>query len=177
MKFLSTSPSPYLHYVPHKQYTLVMDLDETLIHYNEANSSLLVRPYCKKFVSELAEHFEIGVFTCAMPDYADWAINQLKLPISFRLYRHHTVQAGDNFFKDLNRIGRDIERTIIVDNLAENFLLTPKNGIHIKGWIGDKDDIELLMVQEKLLNLVKLAPTDIRQCLPNLLKEPEPQLP
>ena len=45
--------------------------------------------------------------------------------------------------KDLSRIGRDISRTIIVDNIAENFQLQPENGIFIKSWFADENDTAL----------------------------------
>jgi CTD small phosphatase-like protein 2 len=41
--------------------------------------------------------------------------------ISYRLYRQHALPHGPIFVKDLSRIGRDLSRTIIVDNVAENF--------------------------------------------------------
>ena len=46
-----------------------------------------------------------------------------------------------NFFiKDLSKIGRDLSKTIIVDNTPENFQLQAQNGICIKTWIGDEKD-------------------------------------
>jgi CTD small phosphatase-like protein 2 len=45
--------------------------------------------------------------------------------------------------KDLSRIGRDLSRTIIVDNVAENFQLQPDNGIFIKSWFDDMSDTAL----------------------------------
>jgi TFIIF-interacting CTD phosphatases, including NLI-interacting factor len=39
--------------------------------------------------------------------------------------------------KDLGNLGRDLSKTIIVDNLAENFALQPDNGIFIKTWLND----------------------------------------
>ena len=53
--------------------------------------------------------------------------------VTHRLYRQHTVPvyhnhnkqnnswASTQYVKDLERIGRDIKRMIIVDNLKENF--------------------------------------------------------
>lgn len=42
------------------------------------------------------------------------------------------------FSKDLHNLGRKLERTIIVDNLAENFLATtPNNGIWVESWYDD----------------------------------------
>ena len=55
------------------------------------------------------------------------------------------------FIKDLSRIGRDINKTIIVDNVAENFQMQPDNGIFIKSWFDDPHDRAL----EELAPLLK----------------------
>lgn len=41
-------------------------------------------------------------------------------------------------------IGRDLSRSIIIDNIASNFKLQPRNGIVISTWVGDTEDISLL---------------------------------
>jgi TFIIF-interacting CTD phosphatase-like protein len=78
--------------------------------------------------------------------YADWILNLIdrKSSISHRFYRRHTVPDGMNFVKDLSRIGRSLERMIIVDNVAENFQLQPDNGIFIKSWYSDPNDTALV---------------------------------
>ena len=76
-------------------YCLVLDLDETLIHYveNGSDSYFLVRPYCIEFLEELGKYFEIVVFTAAVKEYADWVIDQIDKNkiIKHRLYREHTI--------------------------------------------------------------------------------------
>jgi len=44
-----------------------------------------------------------------------------------------------------------LERTIIIDNLKENFCWQKENGIHIKTWYSDENDDEL----EQLIHLLK----------------------
>ena len=85
----------------------------------------MVRPYCNKFLTELSFHYELIIFTAAMQDYADWVLDQIDKDkcISHRMYRQHALPYGPIFVKDLSRIGRDLSRTIIVDNVAENFQL------------------------------------------------------
>jgi len=72
-----------------KKYTLVLDLDETLIHYIDiGDGSFLIRPNCREFLKEMSELYEIVIFTAAMQDYADWVIDQLDTGkwITHRLY-------------------------------------------------------------------------------------------
>jgi CTD small phosphatase-like protein 2 len=94
----------------------------------------MVRPGVAKFLHELSNYYEIVVFTAALQEYADWILDQIdqKNCISHRLYRQHTQRKMDYAIKDLSLLGRDIKKTIIVDNIAENFKYTqPFNGIHI----------------------------------------------
>ena len=58
--------------------------------------------------------------------------------------------------KDLSLLGRDVRRTIIVDNIAENFkYLHPFNGIHIKSWYDDMEDRELDVLLPFLKGIVE----------------------
>ena len=71
----------------------------------------------------MAEKFEVIIFTAAMQDYAEWAIDHFnnKDAISYKFFRQHALPYNNFYVKDLSRIGRDISKTIIVDNIAENF--------------------------------------------------------
>ena len=125
-------------------FTLVLDLDETLVHYveSETDPKLLIRPGVQQFLKEMSEIYEVVIFTAAMQDYADWVLDQLDTSkwISHRLYRQHTSIENGVFIKDLSKLGRDLNKTIIVDNVAENFQKQPENGILIKSWYDDPND-------------------------------------
>ena len=56
--------------------------------------------------------------------------------------------------KDLSRIGRDLTKTIIIDNIAENFQFQPDNGIFIKSWFEDEDDTALYELTPLLIAIV-----------------------
>jgi CTD small phosphatase-like protein 2 len=73
----------------------------------------------------MSQIYEICIFTAAMQDYADWVLDQIdkEKRISYRMYRQHASPTGMVFIKDLSKIGRPLNKTIIVDNVAENFTL------------------------------------------------------
>ena len=164
-------PSPYLDKLSpdleKSTYTLVLDLDETLAHffYTPSGGTFLIRPYCFQFLEEMSKIFEIVIFTAALKDYADSILDVLdpnKKLINYRLYRQHTSVVGITYCKDLSKIGRDLGKTIIVDNLADNFKLQPNNGIHILTWLDDMKDTQLYDLGKILKDLVSRQPADVR---------------
>lgn len=62
---------------PKKNYTLVLDLDETLVHYSDENGEgkVYFRPHLDYFLKEMVKYFELMIFTAAQQDYADTVIN------------------------------------------------------------------------------------------------------
>ena len=147
-------------------YTLVVDLDETLVHYieEENRAFVQVRPYADYFLTEMGKYFEIVIFTAAAEDYADIVLNELDKNnvINFKLYRKHTEQINGIFIKDLSKLGRDISKVIIIDNNKDNFSLQPENGLHICSFVGDQNDDELYSLSEDLMKIVNSKKDDIR---------------
>jgi Dullard-like phosphatase family protein len=154
-----------------QQYTLVLDLDETLVHFvqgdDDSNDIVQIRPGAEQFIEDLAEYYEIIIFTVAKQDYADIVIDGVdsSRKVSGRLYRNHTIRLGDGYVKDLSKLGRDLTKTLIVDNCAENFRLQPNNGLRIKDFEGDPEDNELEYLKEDLIEMIEKKPNDIRECL------------
>lgn len=101
-----------------------------------------IRPGADQFLKEMHELFELVIFTAGTEEYADWALMFLENVslIKHRLYRQHALPFNGYYVKDLSRLGRDLSKTLIVDNIAENFQLQPNNGIFISTWISDPDD-------------------------------------
>ena len=62
--------SPFLTSPATKKITLVLDLDETLVHYSghKKSGELLIRPYCSEFLEAVNEFYEIVVFTAGIQE-------------------------------------------------------------------------------------------------------------
>jgi Dullard-like phosphatase family protein len=150
-----------------KTFTLVLDLDETLAHYFEVGNEakFLIRPGCQQFLEDMSKHYEIVIFTAAIQDYADWAIAQFDPHghIKYRLYRQHALPCGSVYIKDLSRLGRDLRRMIIVDNVPENFQLQQDNGIFITSWFDDVTDTALSELGAILKDIGSRKVRDLRE--------------
>ncbi len=114
-------------------------MDETMIHYDQRKHSFKQRPHLQAFLKEASEHWEIIVFTAALKDYANWILNEVDPSkyISKRFYRDSCTFRRGSYMKDLSKIGKDLAKTVIVDNLPENFSMQLHNGIAIKSWFND----------------------------------------
>ena len=167
---------PYLSPIsPKYKYTLVLDLDETLVHYVSDNDSayIQIRPGAEEFIKELSEFYEIIIFTAALQNYADLIISGLDPDgvVSDKLYRQHTINKDNSYIKDLEKLGRDIKKVIIIDNISENFSKQPQNGLNICDFEGNEYDEELKYLKEDLIKLIKLKPNDVRLYLKDIQKK------
>merc|ERR1712050_397786 len=107
--------------------------------------------------------YEIVIFTTATQDYSDEILDQIdpNRLIHHRLYRQHTLPWGPTFIKDLSRLGRPLSQTLIIDNLAENFILQPDHRIAILDWIDDPSDkalYDLCFLLEELVTTQAAVP-------------------
>ena len=166
-------PSPYIHTINHKKYTLILDLGETLVHFkvnpeNEGEGVLKVRPWVTEFLTEMVKFYEIIIFTGATQDYANLlidAIDENKNYFNYRLYRQHMIILDNEFVKDLTRIGRPLDKVVIVDNMPQNFRLQKENGINIKSFWGEDIYDTALINLTTILTKIAQEGGDIRKGL------------
>ena len=168
-----TEPAPYIRTKNQKPFSLILDLDETLIHFkvnNEDDSEgmLQIRPGVIPFLEKVGKYYELIVFTAATQDYGDLlidAIEENNVYFEHRFYRQHTIIIGNDFVKDLNRIGRPLDKIIIVDNMPQNFRLQKENGINIKAFWGEDSDDNALQELGIILINIALDGGDVRKGL------------
>lgn len=142
---------------------LVLDLDETLVHSSfravpGADFVIPVqiedvvhfvyvakRPGVDEFLTEMAKHYEIVVYTASLNKYADPLLDLLdpNRVIRCRLFRESCVYYEGNYVKDLSLLDRDLSQAIIVDNSPSSYIFHPENAIDCSSFIDDPMDREL----------------------------------
>ena len=167
--------SPFLNFPQKKPYTLIIDLDETMasfkfIDMKKGIGILYLRPNLENFLEVIKDYYEIIPFTSASRDYADIALdliekNERNKYFDFRLYREHTTQFGTKYIKDLSKLGRDLSKVIIVDNLSQCFKLNKENGILISSFFGEDENDKALIELQKILIKIYYDNDDIRKGL------------
>ena len=158
-----------------RDYCLVLDLDETLVHFFEDNfeAYVKVRMGAENFITVLSQYCEIVIFTASTQYYADIVIDGLdcKNLIDYKLYREHTYDYNGVNVKDLSKLGRDLKKIIIIDNIAENYIFQPNNGLNILNFEGDENDNELQYLLADLLEVVSKPGKNILLELPKIRKK------
>jgi len=162
---------------------LVLDLDETLVHSSFkpiANADFIIpveiedqvhqvyvvkRPGVDHFLKVCGKLFEIVVFTASLAKYADPVLDLLDKHrvVRYRLFRDACSQYKGSYVKDLGRLGRDLKKTIIIDNSPASFLWHPQNAIPIISWFDDDSDTELIDLVPFLQDITKVE--DVREVL------------
>ena len=141
------SPLYYLPKInPIYKYSLVLDLDETLIYLKRDSNGkskrkvIILRPFLHEFLSKMKKIYELILFSYEIQEYVDPIVDLIEKKekyFEYRLYKQHTKFNGKYYIKDLSKLGRDIRRILIIDNISQNFKLQKNNGICIKPFYGD----------------------------------------
>ena len=132
-------------------------------NFRKAKSFVTIRPGLSKFFTYAKKYFyEIIIFTSSQYSYAEEIIKIIdKDKFISKIYsRKDCSFYNDVFYKDLNKIKKDLSQTIIIDNYPECYLLQHFNGLPIPSFTGNKNDNELLKLMPILAKLSKVK--DVR---------------
>ena len=182
---------PPLNILNQNKKTLVLDLDETLIHSyfdhqpprkpdisfdifidkKKIHVNSILRPGVHEFLDNLENLYEIIIFTASLSQYANPVLDFIdkKGICKFRLFREHcccyTNGFSNSFIKDLKKLDRDMKNLIIIDNNPKSFMLNKENGVPIKTWVEDVNDKELFKLIPYLIFLGNEKVLDVRPFL------------
>jgi len=162
---------PYIKTYSRKKYTLILGLENTLINFKQDSNfnfnfnlnrnfgTVELRPGLFPFLSEMKKYFEIilfSLYTQKIADYIIHIIEQKEKYFDFKFYIQHSIIIENEFTKDLKRIGRPIDKVIIVDNFSQNYKMNKKNAINIKSYWGKNyNDNTLNELGSILVNIIK----------------------
>ena len=168
--------------------TLILDLDETLVHsgfhpFNRKSDFtlnikvdgknhtiyVLKRPYVEEFLSEIAPYYDIIIFTASISEYASPLLDLLdkKKLTTGRLYRQHCLFNHGLYLKDIKIIQKDLKDVIIIDNNPVSYVMNQDNGLPILTWYDDLNDKELI----NFIPLLKYLSTqdDVREVIKKIV--------
>ena len=115
------------------------------------------RPGLAEFLGALCTFAEVIVFTAGLEDYAKPIVDAIDPHGRFfsdRIYRTGCVNTEYyQCVKDMARVNRSLQRTVLVDDTPLAFLHQPENGIPVLGFRGDPDDRLLLEAVLPLLQV------------------------
>lgn len=136
--------------------TLILDLDETLVHSSDVPSNsnveffeiefssmnVLKRPGLNIFLDFATANFDVFVFTFSESFHADPILDKIlpKLDQNHRLYRDSCLLKHGSIYKDIEMFQRKFEKIIFVDDNLDTSLFYPQNSIHVTRWEGNPDD-------------------------------------
>lgn len=170
---------PFLKNKNQKKYTLILDLEDTLVNITVTNDKKIIiqpRPGLISFLTGVKPFYEIITFSKLSKNYSESIIRLIegdKKLFDYNLHRNHCTLVGKNFVKDISRIGRDIKTIIMVDDLAENLKDHIDNGILILPYDGNnyREDRVLFELKKMLILFHRLGYQDLRNALKSYKNE------
>lgn len=161
---------PDLHPLEQHVFTLVLDLNETLIYSDwkrDRGWRTFKRPGVDAFLEHLAQLCEIVVYSDHLNMYVDPVVDMLdpKHCIRYKLSRGATRYVDGKHYRDLSKLNRDPAKVIYISGHALESSLQPENSVSIKPWQGEAEDTALLDLIPFLEYVAKHRPADIRTVL------------
>jgi import inner membrane translocase subunit TIM50 len=120
--------------------TLVLDLDDVLVHSDWTRGRgwrTFKRPGAEDFIRDMAQYYELVVYTAQLPTYADPILDRLdpQRLVTYRLYRDSTQYVNGKHVRDLSKLNRGLEQVLLVTADPDAYALQPDNAIKV-GCVG-----------------------------------------
>ena len=116
-------------------------------------------------LEKIYKNFDLYIYTSSEKEYADMILKQIDPESRFfkKKFYKSSCQRAENglYIKNLELVGQNLARTILVDNSTFSFGHQLLNGVPIVSFNGSDTDTELMSLQDYLLHLSK-AP-DVRK--------------
>ncbi|KAG2328062.1 hypothetical protein Bca4012_037102 [Brassica carinata] len=167
---LSEKLLPDSHPAEQNIYTLVLDLNETLLYTDwkrERGWRTFKRPGVDAFLEHLSKFYEIVVYSDQMDMYVHPVCEKLdpNYHIRYRLARNATKYENGKHYRDLSKLNRDPKKIMYISGNAFDTSLQPENCVPIKPYKLESDDTALVDLIPFLEYVARNNPADIRPVL------------
>lgn len=167
---------PDLHPAEQHVFTLVLDLNETLLYSDwkrDRGWRTFKRPGVDAFLEHMAKFYEIVVYSDQLNMYVDPVCERLDTNhcIRYRLSRGATKYQDGKHYRDLSKLNRDPAKILYVSGHAFESSLQPENCVPIKPYKLEPDDTTLLDLIPFLEYVARNSPADIRAVLASYEKK------
>ncbi|CAL5218977.1 g732 [Coccomyxa viridis] len=147
--------------------TLVLDLDDTLIHSDWTRGRgwrTFKRPGAEDFLRQMAQYYELVIYTDQLPTYADPILDRLDPQrfIQYRLYRDSTQYVNGKHVRNLNYLNRDLDKVLLITANPDAHALQPDNAVKLKPWKLESGDTALLDLIPLLEQVFRTNVPDVR---------------
>lgn len=153
-------------------HTLVLDLEQTLVSSSwdrKHGWRHAKRPGVDKFLTEMAQYYEIVLYSQSIDGVADPVVTSLDKNgcILHRLYRESCYYQKGVYMKDLSSLNRNTNKIILLDDQPEAASLNPQNLIRVKPYNDptDRDDDVLERITPFLIEIAKEGYDNIPELL------------
>lgn len=141
-----------------EKFTLVLDLDETLIlclsTSEDCKFQIKLRPHLYDLLERIKGKYEIIIFTASSKEYAEAVVKSIDKShkyIKKVISRNNCIHVNDLYIKDLRILAdRQVSDIIIVDNSIFSYAFQQENGVPINSYKGNDDDEELVYLADYL---------------------------
>ena len=160
---------------------LIVKLDSNINKKNDNNNNnnensnqktveayIRIRPGVEAFLSQISKYYDIYVYSASSKNYLNTIIKNIDKNNIIKqcfcredciMYVEDYEEGFDKpnnkykYIKDLKKINKELRNIVLIDNNTISFKLQEKNGIPIKSWFDDYDDLELYKLIPILKNL------------------------
>ena len=126
------APLSYPHPHPQRLYTIVLDLDETVVYARDG--PLYARSHLRELLLCMHAVAEVVVWTAGEREYAKAVLEEINTDHVIRhlIYRHRRWFDEADYTKDLTLLGRDMRFVLIIENTPDCVRANPMNGIIVE---------------------------------------------
>ena len=157
-----------------KKYSLIIELDETLVHYYEEGNNYFVKVRCgtEDFLKTMSEFCEIVIVSTSSKEYTDIIIQNInndKCYINYTIYKEMFDDKNDII--DFSLINRNIKKCIFICH-ENGFFNAPKENIFkLNEFLGEENDKDMLYLQVELMKLSVNNVEDVTITIKDILQK------